>query len=128
MRYGLVGEPNMIWESKSLAGKDSAPGTPPTWVNYGGDKLWPAPQSLWNWPPDPILDGSSCSVKVEGASVLVFGKNSPKSGVIFKRSITMEPTGTGVKITNSMMNTAQKPQELAVWEITQTDNPDLVFV
>lgn len=128
MRYAEKGGQNVLWENGRLAGKSMPQGENPQWFNYGGDKLWPAPQSLWNWPPDPILDGTAYDVVVIGSAIVISGKSSPKSGVQFRRRISMASNGTGVQIENWMTNTSKKPQELAVWEITQTDNPDQVTV
>ena len=50
----LVGGPNVLWENLKLSGKTvdlKSPGK--DWTNFGGDKLWPAPQERSGWPPDP---------------------------------------------------------------------------
>src|SRR5918997_5523706 len=58
MRYGRVGGPNVLWNSRRGDWK------PDEWRNWGGDKAWPAPQSAWPlysprgaWPPHPTFDG-----------------------------------------------------------------------
>jgi hypothetical protein len=128
MRFGRVGGPNMLWENSSLAGITSNQSKPGVWANYGGDKLWPAPQSLWGWPPDPAIDGASYKVSIDGTTLVVASETSSKSGVRFKRRITMDSSGTTVHIENAMTTTATHGQELAVWEIAQTDDPDTVVV
>ena len=126
MRFAKIGGPNILWENPRLAGKDSHSIKPGEWVNYGGDKLWPAPQSRWNWPPDPILDGSPYNVSIAGKFLQITGAASQKSGVRFTRLISLDPTGLDVHIENRMTNTSS--QVLAVWEIAQTDNPDQILV
>jgi hypothetical protein len=128
MRYAFVGARNVLWENSLLAGRSVKPGQTPRWANYGGDKVWPAPQSVWNWPPDSILDGSPYEVAVDGDTLLVTGQASPKAGVMFKRRISMSSHGTGVTIIDSMTNTSAKEQELAVWENAQVNDPDEVTV
>jgi hypothetical protein len=128
MRYSNLGGDNFLWENSRLAGMTSSSAKAGEWANYGGDKLWPAPQSIWNWPPDPILDGSPYSVTVEGKSLVVAGPTSPKSGVRFTRRITMERESSMVHIKNMMINTSERDQNLALWEIAQTNDPDLVMV
>ena len=65
MRFGRVGGPNVLWENPALAGKARpASARAKEWVNYGGDKLWPAPQDRWTWPPDTALDGATHTVAV----------------------------------------------------------------
>jgi len=129
MRFARISGPNILWENSKLFGKTANSAKPGEWTNYGGDKLWPAPQSNWNWPPDPLLDGAPYTVEVDGKSLIISGQASPKSGVRFTRRITMDPGGQPiVHISNTMTNTSKKPQELALWEIAQTDDPDKVIV
>jgi hypothetical protein len=128
MRYAFVGGPNILWENAALAGKTQKDGQPGTWANYGGDKLWPAPQSLWNWPPDPVLDGGPYVARFDGKRIVIEGPPSAKSGVRMSRVIELDPTGTGVKIYNTMTNVDVKPLELALWQIAQVNNPDEVIL
>ena len=59
------GKKDFFWINPKLAGKTSLKtGLDPEggWLNYGGDKLWPAPQGWdndrqWPGPPDAVLDG-----------------------------------------------------------------------
>ena len=128
MRFARINGPNVLWENSRLAGKTAASAKQGEWANYGGDKLWPAPQSLWNWPPDPILDGSPYATSVVVNALVISGSSSPKSGVRFTRRIWMDSDSTTVHIRNTMTNTSTRYQELALWEIAQTDDPDLVIV
>jgi hypothetical protein len=61
------------------------------WLNYGGDKLWPAPQGWdgedqWPGPPDPVLDGGPYELAVieaRGSQVAVrlTSREDPRSGI-----------------------------------------------
>lgn len=128
MRYAKIGAANILWENKKFEGKTASAMKKGDWANFGGDKLWPAPQSLWHWPPDPILDGAPYQVEVREKSLKITGLSSAKSGVKFDRQIRMDPSGTVVHIVNRMTNTSAKTQELAVWEIVQTDDPDQILI
>src|ERR1051325_5584720 len=65
MRYGYVDGPNVLWENAALAGKTTDFSQPVTdWQNYGGDKVWPAPQSVWGWPPDATFESAPHTVQV----------------------------------------------------------------
>ncbi len=125
LRYGYVGERNVLWENAALAGKTtdlSRSGS--DWQNYGGDKLWPSPQSAWGWPPDPISDSGAQTVKVlANRRLLVTGLESRKYGVRFQREIAMNPSGTGVTIRNTMTNVSGKVAEWGIWEVAQADDP-----
>jgi len=124
MRYGYVDGPNMLWEDPELAGK-VAPATPGEWRNYGGDKLWPAPQALWNWPPDTDLDGGVHQVEIKGTKLIVTSPTSERFGIRFQREISLAGRGSEVTMRNRMMNVGSKPVELAIWQIAQMDDPDV---
>ena len=69
--FSLDGQ-QALWTNPALRGKlFPVPQRPTTWEgwrNYGGYKLWPAPQSLWPKSvgdgPDPFLDGGTASVEL----------------------------------------------------------------
>ena len=128
MRFARQGSANVLWENVGLSGSTPFRTKPGQWVNYGGDKIWPAPQSLWGWPPDPMLDGAPYPAHIEGQTLVITGQASAKSGVRFTRRITLDANRPIVKIENQMFNTASVNQELALWQITQVDNPDIVTV
>lgn len=128
MRYGRVGGPNVLWESSRLAGHSSVHAKRGEWANYGGDKLWQSPQSLWVWPPAPILDGAPYEAEVDYKSLVVSGQASAKSGIRFRRRISLDASGTAVHIENEMTNTSNHSETLGVWEITQVNDPDRVYV
>ncbi len=127
LRYGFVGERNILWENPALAGKTTDLVTPPTdWQNYGGDKLWPSPQSAWGWPPDPISDSGPQTVHIlPNKHLLVTGPAQGKYGVQFQREIALAEKGTAVTIRNTMTNRTAKMLTFGIWEIAQADNPDV---
>ena len=62
MQMRFVGEEDgPFWELPELYGKAPDPEAK-TWLNFGGDKTWPAPQSEWpritprSWPPPQAFD------------------------------------------------------------------------
>lgn len=125
MRYGYIGGKNVLWENPKLAGKTTDFSRPVTdWNNYGGDKLWPAPQAKWGWPPDPLLESSEQAVQIlPGNRLLVTSQPSKTYGLRFIREIAFNPTGTGVTLRNVMVATGQNPVTWSVWEVTQVDDP-----
>ncbi len=123
MRYGMLGGPNMLWENGDLAGRTADPAAK-DWTNFGGDKLWPAPQERSGWPPDPDIDSAECAVEeLPGHHLRVTGRASKKFGIRFIREIAMERQGPGVTIINTMENTSGRPVEWSVWEVAQVDDP-----
>jgi hypothetical protein len=125
MHFARPGGKNWLWESPRTDGKPLNTGG---WKNWGGDKLWPAPQSLWGWPPDPELDGAPMAYKLLSDGFSVFGKPSAKSGLAFERTFRVVPGTARLQIVNHMRNTGAKPQKLAVWQICQLDAPDRVWI
>ena len=130
MRYGYVGGINLLWENPALAGKvTDFTATVPDWQNYGGDKLWPAPQSVWGWPPDPTMDSGTQTVKIlSGNRLQVTGQKSIKHNLRFRREITLDATGTGVTFANSVFNLGDKAADWSVWEVAQIDAPDVTIL
>ena len=125
MRYGYAGGPNVLWNNPDLAGKTTdLTSANKDWQNYGGDKLWPAPQERWGWPPDRLLDSAPQSVKtLANHHVLLTGQTGEKISVQFRREIALDPTGTGVTLTNTLVNMGTKDVDWGVWEVAQIDNP-----
>lgn len=127
IRYGKVGGPNVLWENPRMSGK--LPFASKDWQNFGGDKLWPAPQSAWGWPPDTEIDPGEHEVKLlPNGHLLVSGKASEKSGIRFEREVAMDASGSGVRIINRMINSSQKPLRWAIWEIAQVDDPQYALI
>lgn len=128
MRYGYIGGKNMLYENSELHGKVPDPANlGKDWVNYGGDKLWPAPQSRWGWPPDPTLDRGAQTASISSDKrLIVTGQLSKTMSLQFRREITLASSGTGVTIRNILVNTGKKDVSWSIWEITQVDNPEVV--
>lgn len=125
MRFGFINQKNVLWENQKVDGT-----TPPSneaYINYGGDKMWPAPQSLWNWPPDSKLDGTAYTAEPIKNGIRLTSPLGGKIKVKFVREITLDPYAPVVKFRNRMENQGVR-QELAAWQITQTANPEQVTI
>ena len=125
MRYGLADGPNILWNNPDLLGKiTDMNSASKDWLNYGGDKLWPAPQERWGWPPERALDSGPQTIKIlPNHHVLMTGVAVEKLGVQFRREIALDPTGTGVTLTNTLVNVSTKDVDWGIWEVAQTDDP-----
>lgn len=119
----------LLWVNPMLAGK-----LPPTnglaadggWLNYGGDKLWPAPQgwdndTQWPGPPDAVLDGLPyCAELLDGGVALqLTSRDDPLSGIRFSRTIRPMPGRSGVRFEVTMSNVDTKPHRWGIWAHTQ---------
>jgi hypothetical protein len=126
-----LGEKEFFWVNPALTGKSS----PETgldqddgWMNYGGDKLWPAPQGWdndqqWPGPPDAVLDGQPHHAEIdrESSSILLTSRDDPRSGVRFMRRIRLHAQSTRVSIEATMTNIDNKPRRWGIWAHTQLD-------
>jgi len=127
-----LGSFEYLWVNPQLAGKQPPPsGLAPDggWLNYGGDKLWPAPQGWsgddqWPGPPDAVLDGSPFAASIETASgaaaaVKVTSPEDKRSGIQFSRIIRVADGAAHVGFDTTMKNIDTKPRRWGIWQVTQ---------
>jgi hypothetical protein len=112
MRYAFVGGENILGEVKgSLADKDKQ-----TWQAWGGHRVWIAPEGQ---PKSYGPDNSPIKyTQVAPNSVRLEQPVEPGTGIQKSMTVTLEATGTGVTVVNTLTNRNQKPYELAVWALT----------
>ena len=101
------------------------------WLNYGGDKMWPAPQGWdsdqqWPGPPDPVLDGGAYAAEVtteagRPVSVKLTSRKDKRSGIQFSRVLRIFNDSTHVSIDATMKNIDTKPRRWGIWTVTQFD-------
>ncbi len=97
------------------------------WLNYGGEKLWPAPQGWdndkqWHGPPDPVLDGGVYySEELDDSVVYLKSKPDTVKGIQFERRISLMPYATGVDIMATMTNVSAEPVRWGIWSNAQLD-------
>ena len=130
MQFAL-GDKEFLWVNPDLEGKTSPEtGLDPDgeWMNYGGDKLWPAPQGWdndqqWPGPPDAVLDGQPHRAEVDKDSAMIrlTSRDDPRSGIRFIRSIRLDPNSTRVSFKATMTNVDTKPRRWGIWAHTQLD-------
>jgi hypothetical protein len=130
-----LGDHPFFWVNPALVDK-----TPPAsgldaeggWLNYGGDKLWPAPQGWdnddeWPGPPDGVLDGQPYAmeklpVDQDGRiGVRLTSRDDPRSGIRFSRTIRLDPEGSRVSFEATMTNVDTKPRRWGIWSHIQLD-------
>ena len=130
MEYKLNGHP-FLWTNPEEYGRLYEPPTTEaerTWHNYGGYKVWPAPQSEWGGPGDPVgsgLDGG----KWEGEIVKRSGQvgeiklTSPPdpsvTGLQITRRVRLFAGGTQVEISETYSNVSDHDIRWSVWDVTQ---------
>jgi len=128
-----------LWVNRNLEGKvvrygPDDRGTQIEWANYGGDKLWPAPQGWsgpqeWPGPPDPIekggrTDSGPFQVEIlqegpDGAAIRLTGPDDLYAGIRFSREIRLPPDCTTVNVKSTMVNVVDHPVRWGIWQVTQ---------
>jgi Domain of unknown function (DUF4380) len=134
--YQLGGH-SFLWANPVLQGQGPPPsrlGSDGSWLNWGGDKLWPAPQGWgsakqWPGPPDPVLDGSPQKVKVlvpggASAALELTGPKDSKTGIQFTRVIRIFDGSSRVHVVATMTNISTRPIHWGIWSVTQLDAGD----
>ncbi|MBP2472436.1 hypothetical protein JOF53_001308 [Crossiella equi] len=124
----------LLWRNRDLLTDDLRPapghvfapnsGEMGDWVNYGGDKTWPAPQGWsgaheWPGPPDPVLDSGPYEVSVEGRSVTMVSAADPRTGLRLSRRFTLDPSAAAYRLELTATNAGTAPVRWALWNVTQ---------
>jgi hypothetical protein len=104
------------------------------WVNAGGDKAWPAPQSAWPamvgraWPPPKTFDAVPFGMSIAGRSVRLVSPVDPNYGIRVERTISLDPAEPVMTVETTYEKVQGAPVQVAVWSITQLEVPDRLFV
>src|SRR5439155_1046775 len=132
-----LGDQEFFFVNKDLAGKvlpESQNNLKAGWANYGGDKVWPAPEGWMSddeWPSIPyfILDGSRFESEVVKESpgevaVRVTSPLDPRTGVQFVRTYHVFAGTTRVKVEQVMRNISRREIRWGIWHLIQNDGAD----
>jgi hypothetical protein len=120
-----------FWENEELFGYPPDP-TSTNWVNFGGDKAWPAPQGDWEyhtpreWPPPAGFDGAPFQATVEGWKVTLLSPVDPHYGIRVRREINLALDTPVMTITTTFEKVEGRPLMASVWVVTQLKDPVVV--
>jgi hypothetical protein len=104
------------------------------WVNFGGEKTWPAPQSDWQamtgteWPPPRTFDATPFSETISGGAVEITSALDPHYGVQVHRRISLDPAAPVMTVETRYQKVQGAPVSVAVWTIAQLAPPERMFV
>lgn len=125
MKYDLT-DHSQIYVNSSELGNTYSPGTFGGWPNFGGYKVWPAPQTVWNWPPPPTLDygAYTCEIVTETDDSVAIFVSSPVEkyttpNLHLERKMTMYRSTSRIQLKQTIVNEGTTGQEWSVWDITQ---------
>jgi hypothetical protein len=106
-----------------------------TWLNFGGEKIWPAPQGWdspdqWPGPPDPVLDSGDYTVlnrdEEPTNSVRLLSPIDAYTGLQIERTIAVSENRSEVIIDATFINKSQQMREWSIWPVIQMNTPDLL--
>ncbi|MHA4846716.1 DUF4380 domain-containing protein [Flavitalea antarctica] len=119
---------------KGISPDDTRLGENGSWLNYGGEKVWPAPQGWnspgrWPGPPDPVLDGGEyqCDLiagESKNQELRLVSPFDPFTGLQIEKRIKLHAGSTAIDIRVLFHNMSDKPVEWSVWPVCQLDAPD----
>lgn len=125
---------NVFWEDFSLRGKrGDASGK--EWVNFGGDKTWPAPEAEWKkftgspkWMPPAAFDALPVEGRIEGNTLVLISPDDAAYHIRTIRRIALAPDTAEMTIETTYERTGGTPAKVAIWVITQFTDPVAVYV
>jgi hypothetical protein len=92
---------------------------------FHGDTFWPSPQSLFDWPPPPVLDAGPYEVlRDEAREVLLRSGPDPQFGLQVEKRFTIADHALAIDFT--MTNTWPRPHALAAWQVTRAPRRGLL--
>jgi hypothetical protein len=101
------------------------------WVNYGGDKAWPAPQSEWErmvgkgWPPPLTFDARPHTAALNQSAIEMVSGIDPAYGMRMRRTVRL--VDDAMLVDTAYEKVDGPPVRVAVWTIAQLVSPDRVF-
>ena len=139
MKLTFKGGENLFRNDAGLEGKVRTPDTQETWMNYGGDWLWPVAQSRWasfaeaDWPPPPVMadlpwngtawqdaDGTECCLLTRDYGEPLHIKVS--------RLIKLARNANRITIRQRIERTAPSEIPVVLWNISQIAQADTVVL
>jgi hypothetical protein len=131
MQFRFVGGEDTFWENRALDGKQPDAKSA-EWLNFGGDKCWPSPQSDWpaiagrDWPPPVAFDSAPATATVEGETLTLTTAVDPGYGIQVVRRISLD--GATMTIRSEYRKVKGDAVKVALWTITQAPHPQRIFV
>ncbi len=120
-----------LFVNSSLVGKEpdsTRLGENGTWLNYGGEKIWPAPQGWdspeqWPGPPDPVLDGGIYTVKGLPAKkdneVILMSPEDARTGLQIEKRVFVLENISAVNIHATFWNKSNITRKWSIWPVLQ---------
>jgi hypothetical protein len=139
MRLGLAGDAaGAFWANPQMDGQlhplVADHRVSDQWLNFGGDKCWPAPQSAWPkqqgryWPPPLAFDSQPMNANIADGSVVLTSCIDPAFGIQVMRHVSLDLDKPVMRIRSEFLKLSGGPVNVAVWTITQMCEPECVSI
>ena len=129
LHFSLRGGENVLYVNRDLAGQ-TVPKDDVQWHNFGGDKVWPTAQGLWEkytgrkgWPPPYEFDCAPATAEPVKGGVRLTTPLSPHFGARCIREFVLDPQRPLVRIRQFHEKIEGNPAEMTLWSITQVRKP-----
>jgi hypothetical protein len=134
MQLRLVGESSgAFWENRALDGQlhDAASND---WINFGGDKCWPAPQEHWtgqqgrDWPPPEAFDARPVEAVARARGVIATSPLDPDFGIQVVRCVELDAGQPIMRIRTEYRKLHGHAVRVGIWTVTQMQEPERVCI
>jgi hypothetical protein len=132
------GADGAFWENRALDGRlpdaSAHRRNGREWLNFGGDKCWPAPQSAWprqqgrDWPPPVAFDSRFVEAVATGGGLTLTSPVDPAFGIQIVRHIELDPVLPTMRIVTEYRKLSGDAVRVGVWTITQMRDPERVVL
>jgi hypothetical protein len=132
-----LGDKELFFVNPSFAGKvlpESENNPKAGFANYGGDKVWPAPEGWLDddeWPSIPyfVLDGSRFQAEIvsntlQEAALRVTSPGDSRTGIQFSRTFHVYAGTTRIRVDEVMRNVSLRQIRWGIWHLVQHDAAD----
>jgi hypothetical protein len=134
MQLRLAGEAEgAFWENRALDGQLHG-ADPNEWINFGGDKCWPAPQAVWteqqgrDWPPPVAFDARPVAAVVCERGVELTSPIDPGFGIQVVRRAELDAERPILRIVTEYRKLRGGAVRVGIWTITQMREPERVAI
>ncbi len=133
MQFGFIGEPGVFWNAPELLDQPADPART-TWQNFGGEKVWTAPEKDWahfssreGWLPPAGFDATPATLsETTATSTTMTWPEDEKTGIRMTRKISLEDSTLTVTTVWKRFKPGSAP--LSIWTIAQLKHPELMII
>lgn len=135
IHFGFAGDRNLIWlKDRGELAKEKVAGA--EWLNWGGDKVWPAQQADWSfiygggdWPPKTDLDGMPFKIiESSGQKLVMESVVDKKMHVKLRRTLMLDREKPKLTIENRLIQESPSPWPVHIWSVTQCVSPNYTLL